>query len=256
MSKIISVLMPIKKIDKYLDISLGSILNQSFQDFEIIIVVDENKSVLFQDYIKLNFKHANLTKIKIIESKIQGIAAALNIGLQHCNSEFIARMDSDDISDANRLQKQVDYLHENEKYKIIAARVRYIDSNGRVIGSSKKKSGNIYKQMCFGNIVSHPTVMMRTNFIRKMGGYSNISSEDFDLWTRCLIEDQESIFIMNEELLSYRIHENQLSIITNIKSQTAVCAILFNVICQNFNVNILFGIIFNIIKLLNLKKSK
>jgi glycosyltransferase involved in cell wall biosynthesis len=245
--KKVSVLMPVKKADEFFWIALDSIIKQTYKNIEILIIVDK-------DYVKkirclLKIKNIDDLKIKIIGSSIAGIASALNLGIQESSGEFIARMDSDDIADQNRFEKQLIFLNKNIKCQILGTRATYINELGQKIGISEKINKNFQKNLYFRNLIIHPTVMMRANFLKEIGGYSNAASEDYELWLRCLAKERESICILNEELLAYRKHDSQLSKITRIKSQAAVCSAVFGLLCRDFNITLMMALIYNLVKL-------
>lgn len=246
MSEKVSVLMPVKNVDNYFNLSFNSIVNQTYNNIEIIIIVDESQVCDIKSVVKKSER-----EIKIVGSNMLGISCALNAGIQKSDGVYIARMDADDISDLTRIEKQINYFNKNLDCKILGTQAKYINESGKSIGSSKNININIniLKEMCYGNILIHPTVMMNARFIKKLGGYSNTSSEDYELWLRALEVDEKSICIMGEELLAYRIHENQVSKVTRVKSQAAVCAAIYSALIRNFSINLFGGLIFNMTKL-------
>jgi glycosyltransferase involved in cell wall biosynthesis len=258
MNKTVSVIMPVRKLDAHCYEALDSILAQTYRDLEIIIIVDysdvDASRKILGDYLSFNHKY----DVKVIGSRITGIAAALNAGIQESSGLYIARMDSDDVSAPTRIAQQVQYLESNERCQILATRARYLSESGIEIGASPelKKLKNIYGAMCRRNLIIHPTVVMRSNYIKKLGGYSSQSSEDYDLWLRALATDKDSISILNQELLGYRIHQNQLSQVTRVKGQAAVCAVLFGAMIRKFEFVLLIGLTINIFKLFYRKLTR
>lgn len=209
MFKVISVIMSnYNTSEKYLRESIESILNQSFTDFEFIIVDDcstnNGKSILESfndDRIKVIFNEKNL-----------GLAASLNKALQISKGEFIARMDSDDISLETRLEKQYKYLKSNPSVGLVASFAQKIGNDKGYIYSMVEEPEKMNVPMFFGNVICHPSVMFRKEVITNNHLKYNEefkTGQDYELWSRLL--KTEKVAIIPEVLLSYRIHNNQIS---------------------------------------------
>ncbi|OQR54028.1 glycosyltransferase [Bacillus sp. CDB3] len=194
--------------EKYLRESIESILKQSFTDFEFIIIDDcstnNSKSVL---------KSFNDNRIKVISNeKNLGLAASLNKALQISKGEFIARMDSDDISCETRLEKQYKYLKSNPSVGLVASFAKKIGNDKGYIYSIVEEPGKMNVPMFFGNVICHPSVMFRreaiiSNHLKYNEEFK--TGQDYELWSRLL--KKEKVAIIPEVLLSYRIHNNQIS---------------------------------------------
>ena len=252
MSLKVSVVIPVKKIDSYFHIALHSIIDQTYENIEIIIVVDQSYEKEMFDAINAPAYKENNQNIRIVSSNMSGIAAALNMGIQETRGVYIARMDSDDISEPTRIEKQINYFRLNSSCKVLGSRAKYINEDGNIIGISPKipRNKNIYKSMYFNNILIHPSAMIDAEFIKKLGGYSNQPSEDYELWLRCLELDIKSLAILDEELIYYRLHKNQISRLTRAKGQISVCSSLFSAMTRNMNFYILIGFVYNFLKLI------
>lgn len=209
MFKVISVIMSnYNTSEKYLRESIESILNQSFTDFEFIIIDDcstnNGKSILESfndDRIKVIFNEKNL-----------GLAASLNKALQISKGEFVARMDSDDISLETRLEKQYKYLKSNPSVGLVASFAQKIGNDKGYIYSMVEEPDKMNVPMFFGNVICHPSVMFRKEVITNNHLKYNEefkTGQDYELWSRLL--KTEKVAIIPEVLLSYRIHNNQIS---------------------------------------------
>jgi len=251
MNEKVSVIIPVKKIDKYFYLALNSIINQTYQNIEILIVVDKGYEKEMLAATSTLKKKEGSERIVIVNSNLFGIAAALNVGIQKSKGTYIARMDSDDISELSRIEKQINYFKANASCQVLGSRAKFINEDGKPIGTSPQnpKNKNIKKLMYLNNLVIHPSVMINADFIRKIGGYSNQPSEDYEMWLRCLELDKNSIAILDEELIQYRIHQNQISKTTRTKGQTAVCNALFAAMLRKINIFVIIGLTFNITKL-------
>ncbi|MDA1905345.1 glycosyltransferase [Bacillus cereus] len=194
--------------EKYLRESIESILNQSFTDFEFIIIDDcstnNGKSILESfndDRVKVIFNEKNL-----------GLAASLNKALQISKGEFVARMDSDDISLETRLEKQYKYLKSNPSVGLVASFAQKIGNDKGYIYSMVEEPEKMNVPMFFGNVICHPSVMFRKEVITNNHLKYNEefkTGQDYELWSRLL--KTEKVAIIPEVLLSYRIHNNQIS---------------------------------------------
>ena len=129
---IISVIMPCYNSEKYLEESINSILNQTFTPLELICVDDDSSDNTYKLL-------CNLSKIddRIIVTKNEfkkGVSGAMNTGLKYAKGKYIARMDSDDISDKDRLMTQYRFLENNPKYGICSTNINLMDEMGNVCG--------------------------------------------------------------------------------------------------------------------------
>ncbi|UOQ50327.1 glycosyltransferase [Gracilibacillus caseinilyticus] len=191
--------------------SINSILNQSYKNLEFIIVLDkpdnfEIKKIL--DEFKIND-----SRIKVIFNKKNlGLAESLNEGIYTAKGTFLARMDADDIAFPDRIEKQLNYI-KNYDFDMISTNRIDIDESGKEISnkSSLPKNSEIHKLLPVGNFINHPTVFIKKEVIKKVGGYRNFkSAQDYDLWLR-LLSSGYKIGILDEPLLYYRIRNQGIS---------------------------------------------
>lgn len=201
---LISVVMPVYNGERFLRDAVESILKQSFADFEYIIVDDgstDQTSQILEEYRLLDSRiyiHANPTN--------KGIIKSLNTGCELSSGRYIARMDADDISLPNRLEKQLDYLEWHSEVGILGTSAEIIDKEGNAIGEVRLSDSPLETkwQMFFENRLMHPTVMMRRMVLEKVGFYriDAIGAEDYDLWTR--VGRTTCVSNLPEILLRYR----------------------------------------------------
>lgn len=199
--------MPVYNAELYLAVAVESILNQSFSDFDFIIIDDgstDGSLDILQKYAKQD------DRIRLVSRENKGIVETLNEGLAMIDTEFVARMDADDIASLDRLEKQVDYLNKNQQCLLLGSRVTIIDSDGddiREMGSffSNKE---IYEGFlaCKGQLIYHPTIVFRNSVIKTIGGYRDKYPylEDLDLFLR--VAEVGEIQNLNAPLLKYREH--------------------------------------------------
>ena len=167
--------------------SIESILQQTIQEFEFIIVDDNPKNIEILHLLKEYEKKDNRIKI-IINDKNLGLAKSLNKGIEACKSKYIARMDADDISINNRLEIEYKFLETNSQIDAVSGNSIIIDENDNIISKNELKyydNDIIKKILPYQNIIVHPAVMIKTDIIKKLNGYRNFpAAQDYDLWLR------------------------------------------------------------------------
>lgn len=213
MVKISVVMSTYNEEKQYLFDAVKSILNQTFKDFEVIIINDNPQRT---DLIKiLDEINKWSDKIKILNNdKNKGLAYSLNKGIRAANGEYIARMDADDIAVSDRLKKESNYLDNHPDIQIISGNCDYINSKNQTLGKKSpipETNEQIYKILPIGSDIIHPTVMMRKKSIINIGLYRNFpTAEDYDLWLRCL-SNRYKFKSLNEILIHYRIRDNSMT---------------------------------------------
>jgi len=197
----ISVIMPVYNAEKFLDESIQSIINQTFRDFEFIIINDSSKD----NSLKIIKSH-NDYRIKLINNKKNlGLQKSLNKGLKIAKGKYITRMDADDISLPNRFRIQLNFLEKNPSIFLIGSSVVVIDEKENKIGIFRKYDNfkKLKKKLLRSNTIIHPSIMFRNT--RKIFYREKFkSSEDYDLYLRILSSGKRITNLPNF-LLKYRI---------------------------------------------------
>jgi hypothetical protein len=204
----VTVLMPVYNGEKYLREAIESILGQSFQDFEFLIVNDgsTDRSVEIID------SYAD-KRIRLVHNEVnRGLIHTLNRGLELAQGAYVARMDCDDISLPQRLASQVDFLDRRPEIGICGTWFRKFGTGKGKIVRWQTDPASIRCGLLFDAMVGHPTVMMRSELVRKYGlcydpAYKN--AEDFELWLR--FAQHSEIANLCEVLLLYRVHPAQIT---------------------------------------------
>lgn len=202
----VSVLMPVYNAQKYLREAIESILNQTFTDFEFIII-DDGSSDHSQDIVK----YYSDPRIRFyINEQNMGIAATLNRGLELATGEYIARMDSDDISLPERFEKQVSYMDVHQKVAVCATGIRLFGAqNGERVFSATHAQLKV--DLLFNSCFAHPTVMMRRSVVGCKFKYNEAFSamEDYALWVE--VSREHELASIDDVLLMYRVHPSQVT---------------------------------------------
>lgn len=203
--------MPVYNGEKYLEESIESILNQTFTDFEFIIVNDgssDRSSEILMQYKKLDKRIVVITN----ETNL-GIAGATNIGIDQAKGEYIAFMDQDDISIKDRFLKEVTYLDKQPEIFVLGANSVTLDKAGNLINRPNifETPGLIRWGMLFRNQVQNSTAMVRrslfTDFGYRLKNYS--PAQDYYLWMEVSL--RHKIANLTESLLYHRLHESNAS---------------------------------------------
>jgi glycosyltransferase involved in cell wall biosynthesis len=215
----ISVIVPTYNRAELLRSAVTSILNQTCQDFEIIVVDDASNDNTEEVVNRFNNK-----KIKYIHHEInKGEAGARNTGILNSNAAYIAFLDDDDEWLPNKLTLQFNLLESNTpKVGVVYSGYTRVDvTNKKILGQKIPiKRGDIYNDMLIQNCVGTPsTVLLRRECIEKVGLFDgNISyALDWDLWIR--ISKYFHFEYIEEPLVKYHIHENRLSNNPEIKAR-------------------------------------
>jgi glycosyltransferase involved in cell wall biosynthesis len=202
MKPLISVVMSVYNAQKYLKYSIESILNQTYQNFEFIIINDgsTDRSLEIIEKYKLEDK-----RIVLISRENRGLIASLNEGIAISKGKYIARMDSDDISLPDRLKEQVEFMEKNEDIDVVGCYFQLIDKTSKVIDDKKVSLSKeeILMNLCYTVPFAHPSVMIRKEIFKKFQ-YENSAVEDYLLWTK--IFNGNNFANLDKILFQYRYH--------------------------------------------------
>ncbi|MEY9969807.1 glycosyltransferase involved in cell wall biosynthesis [Lysinibacillus sp. RC46] len=212
MKDLISVIMSTynEKME-WLKASIESILNQTYSKIEFIIVLDNPDNTMIKRVVS-DYANRDERIIVVENDKNIGLTNSLNKALEYCKGEYIARMDADDISDNNRLEKQLLYL-KKYNYDLIGSKIRSIDESGNVIQKSSNHpvSNNIINSILkYDNCIPHPTWFVKREVYTDLNGYRNLHTcEDYDFLLRC--SQKYRIGNCNDVTLTYRLNSISIS---------------------------------------------
>lgn len=201
----VSVIMSVYNSEKYLEDSIKSILNQSFKDFEFIIVNDcsnDNSLKIINKYKE------NDVRIKLINnSKKINLANSLNKCLKVAKGKYIARMDADDISIKNRLEIQYNFMEENEDIFLCGGSAIVINEYGKKEGKFLKydSPSKIKRKLLNSNPLIHPSIFFRNTKDLFYRGEFELS-QDYDFYLR-ILESHRKIINISNLIIMYRVYK-------------------------------------------------
>ena len=205
----ISVIMSVYNTPiEYLRSSVESILNQTYKDFEFLIVDDASDNVNVAEIIK---SYHDDRILFIQNKKNKGLTDNLNYMLEQSRGKYIARMDADDISLPERLEKQFNYMEKHPNVHVLGCFVK-ADSGVHKFGGNMSRQMRKAKMLFYNAGICHPSAMMRKAFLLEHDlSYDAVckKAQDYDLWTRCM--EWTDLMAYPEELLYYREHEGQIT---------------------------------------------
>ncbi len=183
----ISVIMPLYNAEKYVEQAINSILNQTYQDFELIIVDDKSTDKSYEICRRIKDK-----RIRLFQNNCNfGISQTRNIALQHTNGEYIAIMDDDDIAPLYRLEKEIVFLDYHKDIIAVGGHCRFIDEKGNDLGKQWNIFTNpkyINAHIIFSNPIPNSAGMIRNEILQKYNiRYQDgmYGTEDYRFWAEC-----------------------------------------------------------------------
>ncbi len=202
----VSVLMAAYNSERYVTLAVESILSQDYDNFEFVIVDDGSN-----DATPALLKNHNDSRIRVFTQSNQGLASALNYGLEKCTSEIVIRMDADDIAFPHRFTTLLEHWAAAGKPDVFGSAAEYIDQKGGSLWTIEVPihHSEIFRQIksATGMPFIHPSVLFKKSLIIRYGGYDvffSKNSEDFDLWLR--LSDHCRFGNTSAPLLKFRLH--------------------------------------------------
>jgi glycosyltransferase involved in cell wall biosynthesis len=201
---LISILLPVYNGEKYIHEAISSILMQTFEDWELIIINDGSNDE--SEPVILSFEDK---RIRYYNHKNMGLARTLNKGISLARGKYIARQDQDDISLPTRLGKQVSFFEANPHSVLLGTRANILEEDKRTARMQLHplSDAEIKLGLLFDNFFVHSSVMINKDLLLKVGGYSEDPSrqppEDYELWSR-IMRLGHQLANLSEPLLLYR----------------------------------------------------
>lgn len=215
----LTVLLPVYNCEKYVGSAVESVLNQSFKDFEFLIINDgstDGTESIIKRYARDD------SRIRFVSRSNKGFLATLAEGLDLIETELVMRMDADDISLPTRMEKQYRFLVQNPDYGVVGCEIQSMSQDGRMGGYDPRPAGNDSLRLFlgYGCALSGPTVMFRKSVISSVGGFREESwpAEDYDCWARIALKYPDvKLHNIPEVLYYYRENNEGISLQNKVK---------------------------------------
>ena len=212
MKRKVSVLMPVYNAEQYLNEAIDSLLSQSFSDFELLAINDGSTDK--SEEIILSYADERVRYVK--NEKNLGLVATLNKGLELIDTEYIIRMDADDISVPNRFEILVKYMENNPETGVYSSALeRFGDEVA--IWKTPVENDAIKAGLLFGSSIGHAPCIMRTSLVKRHNiRYRDVHPhmEDYDLWFR--IKDLTRFAATHEVLYRYRVANHNVTVTNSV----------------------------------------
>jgi glycosyltransferase involved in cell wall biosynthesis len=184
---LVSVLLPVFNCERSVYKAVESILNQSYQNFEIIVIDDHSS-----DSSRKIIENIRDSRIRIYANPENlRLSATLNKGMALCKGKYVARMDADDYSCPNRFEAQVAFLEENPDYLLVGSSyIKEVDGEIKGLRKQVRRYQTLKSKLLFGNNICHPSVMFNKEkwFSNNLSYCENyVYAQDYDLWTRAIL---------------------------------------------------------------------
>ncbi|MEA2327720.1 MAG: hypothetical protein QOE68_2679 [Thermoanaerobaculia bacterium] len=208
----VSVLLPVWNGEAFLGEAMESMLRQTFSSFELIVIDDgstDRTAAIAERFASLD------SRVRVLRRAHEGFSPALNAGLAAARGEYVARMDADDISLPQRLEKQVAYLDAHPACVVLGTWIEVVEQAGRHVGLKTfvTTHDEIFAALLrFISPLAHPTIVARRDVLRGAGGYDarRYPSEDLDLWFR--LAESGELANLGEALLQHRRHKAAIGV--------------------------------------------
>ena len=243
----VSVLMALNRMDAYLEPAIASILDQSFRDFEFLIIVDSSCPGLTE---RVQYLGRGDERIKILHADIGGGAAfSRNLGITDARGEYIAIMDGDDISHPERFEDQVEHLDTHPDICVVGCRVQMIDENSNKIARAFRffqTNEQIRSVLPYRDPLPNPGLMLRRSTVIGVQGYryGHSGAEDYEMFIRMARNPKIKFHNLDKVLLDYRRHSLQLTDPSKMKWRFAdISGFLFTEFLLTHSPKYIFGML-------------
>ena len=208
----VSVLMPVFNTSQYLKEAMDSILSQTFTDFELIVLNDCSPD----DAEDVLDTYSDPRIVRYRGEKNVGLSNILNVGIELARGEFIARMDSDDLSLPERLQVQVNFMKSHPDIDLVSVGMQLFGAK-QDVWLREQNPEKVKINALFFSPILHASSLWRKDSFEKCGlrfRQEMVPAEDYDLWTRALVKGLKLVNL-RQVLYKYRIHPQQATTQTN-----------------------------------------
>jgi glycosyltransferase involved in cell wall biosynthesis len=201
---LVTILLCTDRDDPLLARAIDSCLVQTYRHFELLVVA--NGSASKELFHSLSKRYQAVPKVRVVHTLTRDLNFSLDLGIHFALGEYLARMDSDDIMTPDRIEVQLKFMSAHPDVVVAGSFYELVDLDLNVRERVQLPTSNeqIRKRLFFRNSFCHPTVMFRTDRIRRAGGYrGGKNSEDYDLWTRLCLDPSVKFHNIPQYLLKY-----------------------------------------------------
>jgi glycosyltransferase involved in cell wall biosynthesis len=199
----VSIVLPVRDGERFVAEAVDSILSQSLTDLELIVVDDGSTDGTARVLDRLSDARA-----RVLRRPREGLVAALRAGMAEAGAAFVARMDADDVSEPDRLQRQLELLERRPRVGMVATWTTVVDENGRKLRREVLPSEHVdlARRLLLRNPFQHGSAVVRRAALEEAGGYRSDfgANEDYDLWRR--LARSWELACVPEALYRYRVH--------------------------------------------------
>ena len=207
---VVSVVLPVRDGEAFLAEAIESVLGQTLDELELVVVDDgsaDSSREIADAFV------ARDSRVRVVTQPIPaGISRALNLGWRTATGRYVARMDADDVSLPDRLERQITFMTEHPDVGVVGGAVLLIDERGAHVGQIRYPATDaaIRARLVTANPFAHPSVVIRREELGRVGGYRLDHVEDYDLWLR--LAPHTRFANLEEPVLLYRRHARQVSV--------------------------------------------
>ncbi len=192
--------------DEQLRLALMSCFDQSFSNFECILVANGDQAETVADAVRTWFGHD--ARLQVFTTEVRHLTFSLSLGLHHARAALVARMDGDDIAMPERLAAQVEFMRAHPEVVVLGSDYERIDAHGNTVDwiHLPQDDASIRKSLLWGNPLCHPSVIFRRSNALAAGGYlGGIYAQDYDLWSRMAMDRSVAFANLPRTYLRYRL---------------------------------------------------
>ncbi len=192
--------------DEFLHRALQSVLSQSFANFEVVVVINGPNAAEVAAAVIFSFGSDH--RVRVFTTDVRHLTFSLALGLHHARGQLIARMDGDDLSTPDRLERQVAFMDAHPNVVALGTAYELIDDSDDPIGVVQLPTGNsdIRRRLFRGFGLCHPSVMFRREVVIGVGGYlGGVYAQDYDLWARLALNPSNRFANLEDVCLRYRV---------------------------------------------------
>lgn len=209
MSVVVSVIMPAYNAEKYIEKTINSVLNQSYDNFELIVIDDGSKDNTAEIIIAMANKDKRIHFFQ--NAKNLGVSVTRNYGISLANTDWIAFLDSDDMWTSDKLDKQIKLISNNERVNLLFTGSSFVDENDKPYSYVLQIPEEVkYKELLKQNIISCSSVLVKKQCLSGLKMERDDMHEDFAMWLK-ILKKENCAYGINEPLLIYRLSKNSKS---------------------------------------------